>query len=108
MCVCIVLGEKSVLLILFPHKYKPGDSLHGGKSSQPVLEDVDLERVVGLDVDIDAQVKLAAVDEEGLGQVALDDDRLASRDLAPLVDDTDADAAGRGRLQMFRIVQDLV
>lgn len=52
------------------------DVPHGGKAGQPLLIDKDLQGVAGGDQDINAHVKLKAINEEGLQR---EDERLRER-----------------------------
>jgi len=72
--------------------------LDGSESCESVVVDVDSQRVVAGDVDVDAQVKLARVDEIRRRDVVLNDDGTPLWNLRPLADHSNSDSAGGRRL----------
>ena len=67
----------------------------GGESGQSFFEDVDSQGLVARNNYIDPEVKLVAIDEEWVGDVARDDAELVDVEVVDVVDDVDASATTR-------------
>lgn len=66
-------------------------------ADQAVVVKEDAKGVTGRDQDVDAQVKLVALQQEGLVQVLLDDEVLLRRQLLAATDERDPERGGSDR-----------
>lgn len=99
--VCVVLVETVVgqmdVLLLPQVSIARLVVLLSGKAGQAVLVNVDSEWIDGGQGDIDPQVKLVAVDQQGLANVLTHDHLCALRNLIDVLSDEDAFALRRCR-----------